>query len=489
MNLDYSNAQRGDIVQGYYQMSWENVLRKGLSTTYDVNPATMDDGDALKKESLQDTMVMAIATEKQVKLFRAMPKMVAGSNVEQYSKVKATGNAQFYVAGGLPEVVADKHSREMELVKFIGVVGQVDGVTKAISNNNHLLVQAIAHEERLKTIEMMTSINRFLTRSKSKVAEVQWDNLYEQAKRKWDYPSQSVIDLRGRYLTPEVWNEASEIIEAIGKVSGEPLELWLGTKQKKNMIDGLLKQKRFIVNGEDLLKVKTPLRTFENDQSESGTINTDIFMNADSYVNGGLMLNTGNTAVIASSQKSPNAPNSGTVTITTPTNDSGYVLDPGTFEYLLILVNDYGTSAGYETGNIAVTSGKKVVFAVTEPSPVSGQAATGIQVWRRPASSNDVRDYRFVDSFSLSETIQDTGEFIPYVVDEFGKLHDVGRGFMWQPNLMQTGGYHQLLDIMKEPLGKVTDADRWLQKTYATPILKNANRFVEIRNMGPLLWE
>lgn len=488
MDTNYANAQRGDIVQGYYSMSWDAALRKALSTSYNVDPNSMSDGDALKTESLQSTMVMAIATEKQAKLFRAIPKMQAGSNVEQYSKVTATGNAQFYVAGGLPEITADKHSREMELVKYIGVVGQVDGVTKAISNNNHMLVAAIAYEEKLKTIQMMTTIDRQLTRAKSKVSVVQWDNIYEQCKTKWKYPTQSIIDLRGRYLTPEIWNQACEIIESIGYISDVPIEGWIGSRAKKNMIDGLLKQKRYIVNGEKLLEIKTPLRTFGNDQTESGSINTDIFMNADSWVNKGLTLNQAQTAVIADTLNFPNTPTAGTVTITTPDNNTSYVLDTGTYEYLLILVNAYGKSAGYETGNIAVASGKKVLFVVTEPTPVTGKEATGIEIWRRPAASNDVKDFRLVDSFALTETVQDSGEFIPYIYAN-NVIQDVSRGFFWNPNLDQTGGYHQLLDIMKEPLGKVADADRWLQKTYATPIIKNADRIVEVRNMGTLLWE
>ncbi len=460
--------------------SWADALANisiqksafSITTTYDVDPSTMDDGDALKKESLQEEVVMLTEREEEATYWKDSPKLRATSTVEQYTTKDKIGRGNFYTAGGSPELTEQEYKRHFEQVKFFGIVGRIDGPTLEMSKAGGMLREVLGELKESNTIELIKSLDYAIREADSDMVASEFDGEVKQHREKCRFPTQSIIDLKGSVLIPKNINDATEIIASIGHFTGA-LNAYTGTKNMTNMVNNLIQNQRYIINGQDLQQNQM-LSSFRTNQTQNGTYKTDIFMNPESFVNGMLNLDIGTEIVGATSDKAP-VITGGSFAITTPANTSGYDLEAGSFKYLLILQNAFGTSAAIETATVNVSSGQKVVFTESGFSSfVTGQEATCVQIWRRRTDSTTKQDYRLVTRATWAGAKEDTGQYIPGTSKMVIKPTDAKQVF----------AVHQLLNAMFEPLAKVDDSVRLLHKIYLTPILKNANREVWIINIG-----
>ncbi len=447
-------------------------FQKALSVGYGMEPSTQTGYGAVRNESLDRVVAKLIPTIEDATFYKAIKKDKAYGTVEEFASADAIGSAGFYAEGGLPEEYDEDIRRLFAQVRYVGAIAKVP--YPAVVTRS--LIKAVEAKTEWTASAIIRSIDQKMWFGDASKNYLEWDGYLKQFNDRVKNKSTNVIDLRGKRLTPEIFNEAGATIKK-NYGNSQNISAWTSVTGYQGWIDELLKNRRLITN--------EPVSMMDINAERigvgfaKGKLNTDIFLEhkGQTYLDAiHPKLNTAGTAFAPTHEKAPAALDGGSCSLAVSTGATQ--MDAGTYDYAFVAANKFGCAAAFEIVGTAVTSDQIVTFTVADNGSPAGQEASSIEVYRKLTSETGLENYKFLASYAIGDTKVDDGSEIP----------GTSYAFIIDWNFKQVIQFKQLLPMMKMPLATVTDSLRWLQKQYAVPILKNPNKVVVLKNVGLGAW-
>lgn len=450
------------------------AIKKSLGVDYSMGTTDQTGGSAIRHESLESTLKWVEASETSPNFWRTVKKGKAKAAVEEFAILDQIAQGQSYGEFGLPEGSDGSLERGYEQVKLVGAIGKVSFFAKS----NDTLVEAEAVETRVQTVGLLKTLDVICWRGDAAKIPTEPNGIIKQAKARMKNPTQNVVDMRGKRMRPEELTSAGRII-ADNYGNAQNLSVWMDNSAWENYTIELLKERRFMVGSAEARTIIANAKNFELGGGQ-GVINTDIFMRhrGESYL-GALhpKLNADANAFAATSTNAPTLLDGDTCAITVQ-NDSASKLEADTYDYCIVPVNRYGAGKGFQIPDITITAGQKATFTtLSDNGSASGYEATKFDIYRRKASSTNLKDFRFLMSVAAgTSNPADSGAYIPGTTDVVV--------FDW--DFDQVFSIDQLLPMVKLPLATIADYKWWLQKIYFTPKVFNGSKIVIFENVGEL---
>jgi hypothetical protein len=448
-------------------------LNKAL-TTGTAFPASSG-GGVLRVESLEATLRVLTFTLANIKFWKKIPKMPAFSTVEEYNILTDYGadNGVFTAEGALPEVQDTSYARKSQLVKFLGVTGDVSHPATMVRPAHG---NVLALETQNKTQWLIERIERALFSARSDYNTLAFDGVDRQIldgagiTTPWSTDPTTasggiVIDLRGGQLTEDYLEQGcNTVVEQYGT----PTELYLTPRAMSDLSKSFYPKERINLPYPTQGQVGLAVTSFV---SSAGTVefNSDVFLRPGR--------NNGVKAVqnTASSTKAPNAPT--TVTIGAPTGSDGKFVaaDAGVYTYAATAVNQYGESAytaGSGTATIAATNHVPITIV---DGGAGGGAATSYRIYRTKAGGAVGTAQLMIEVPAATGVagFNDYNYWIP----------GCSKSYLFQNN-MANFSFRQLAPMMKIPLATIAASIRWMQLLYGTPIVYTPKKNVVYINVS-----
>lgn len=447
-------------------------LRKALEVGYETNTTSKTGWGATRIESLDSTLKIMTNDEKTAKFWAAVKKDKAYSTNEEFTTVEELGGANFYAEGGISEETNEILKREYQKVKYLGTLGKIPNVVMETKQ----IVSALEQLSKMKTQAMIKALDVKLFFGNEGNVPTEFNGLLQQFNARVKNPTQNVIDLRGKCLTPEILNEIGLIIQ---ENAGDPgnIKGWLSPRSFKGYKDELMKNRRFLVN-DPINSLSVDASKFDLDDTK-GQIVTDLFLRhkGETFLERRHpKLTAAGNAFAATSDKAPKTLDALSFTCTVEAGVAGQ-LEAATYDYCAVPINSYGAGAGFEVKGVVCAADKKVTFALSDNGSPASQAATAFEIYRKVASKTALTDYEFLCTIAATAATKvDNGEHIP----------GTHYGFFLDWDFDQVFTFKQLLPFMRTPLAVVDDSQRFFYKLYGTPILYNPNKVVVLKNVGTI---
>lgn len=470
-------AELAELTKAMYAGDITGRDTDGLSTT----------GEALKVESLENTLKVLTTSEKDIVLWKKVPKLPAYNTVEEYNQLESYGadDYSFNNEGELPEESDSNHIRQSQLVKYMGTTRQVTHPMMLVKTN---IGNAVQQQIQHGTQKILRDVNRQLTIADSAMTSQQFNGYYAQqrnafATEKAWYDSDVVIDLKGKNLREaDVENGSLAVLENNGDAS-----LLMGPpKVVSNFVKSFYSSKLIAPNSNQVT-AGVMGQAVTSVVTEFGTIDLgyDKFMKSAAAKT---------LASSASSTKAPNAPTVGAThkaAVTDPNNEFGSAF-AGDYRYAVSAVNRYGESALTEI-TAAPGDNVKLSISATEAADLEfvdgggAVAATHYQIYKSVKDvTGTAAQTQFYPVFKVSKAQLANG----YNGAAAGKVRDLNyfiantdSAFMIDPS-SEVWSFKQLAPLMKMDLAQLGPAIRFMILLYGTPILYAPKKMVRFINVG-----
>lgn len=458
-----------DGYNGFGQMSQAEVddLSKALSAGYQ-NPPTSG-SNALRVESLEQTLRILTFNQAHIQLWRDMPKLPAFSTVEEYNVQTTYGNdgaGMFVNAGELPQVTDASYERRTALVKYIATQREVDHPTTLVRPAHG---NVIAQETQNGAIWILKQLERALFSARADMISQAFDGLDQQIRLDPVAAAQNIIDVRGGILTEDNIEEGTNlIIEAYGV----PTDLYAAPKAMSNLVRQFYPRERFNMPapvdgtvGMSVNKVRT----------QAGLIN----------LKGNIFLRSGKENGVKNAPASATAPRAPVTPSVAAANNAGPVTgslwtaaETGTWRYTVSSVNRFGESAGATSATAAINAAGDTITLTITNNADSSDPTTGYNVYRSLVAGGAAGTEQLIAQVPRLGTAATT----TYVdLDTF--LPGTSRAYLNQMNL-QALSFRQLAPMMKIPLATIAVSIRWAQLLYGVPVLYAPRKFVIYQNLA-----
>ena len=493
---DYQEQDFSGLFGGQQEV---NELLKAMQAGQITGRDTADQSltqEPLKVESLEKTLKLVEFRMKDIKLWNAIPKMVAYNTVEEYIQLESYGTDRggFYGEGELSDVEDSQYRRKAELVKYIQVTGEVTLQAQMVRS----YVDAMRKEVENKTMWIIRKVNSALTKADSSLIGKEFNGLYAQhqlvGSAQGDlYPtldayqdSTVVIDLRGASLTQQDLEDAAvNVDDNFGNVDN--------LFAPPTVTSGLYKdyfQRQRIITGTSAATgvIGTTPRAIDT-QFGQVAINQDKFMKKTPA-----RLLT----ALATSSKAPVAPAVSAQALDGGDAQSRFVSGEahtgalGTVFYAVSAINEYGESALTVFNNstkITLTAGESVNLTFTAGSGGS-YAASGFVIYRSKitaatnATTGEVKFYPLFKVTTAQLTAGYDGGTAGIVKDRNRFLPDTEEGFVSEM-VDDVMSFKQLAPISKLDLAVLAPSNRFISFLWGTPILYTPKKMVRFLNVGP----
>lgn len=467
--VNFGNSQMQELYDHYDAV--EKMQKAWIAGT-DYNPLSMTGSQAGRPESLDPQFVSLTHKAEDCRLWQAIPKKKVDSPVLQYARRTSIAQAVTYSEGGDVGNLSDKYDRQLDTVKFIGVKGEVTGV----SQETKFIVDAMTEETNNKIKALIRGLNLLLWHGDGSLNTLEFDSVKNQVVRKCKNPSVQVLDKRGKRLSyKDIIKGNTVITKEWGNVSGR--QAWTSIEALNSLIHDELENKTYFTNNPGNINLKRVIEEGFHLGIGSGTFQYDVFaspIEPARSINGATILNDAGTAFAANHAQAPTAV--AAVTPSAVATNTAYALPAGTYNYAVTAFNRFGESAAIETSVAVMGSGNMVTFApFAESSAVAGQEAVGYRIYRRNGSQTEVGDYRLVKTVGISGALHyDDNKSIP------GTSHLC----LIDWDMDEVLRFCQQMPLYKLPYGIRKDAVEFLIKLYGTLQVRNANKIYIIENIG-----
>jgi hypothetical protein len=466
MNAFVGWADYGMGGMGVHSPDQLEQLQKALTAGADiVNPGpSAGQGFPLRVESLESTLKVTTYSMDHIELWKLIPKVKAGSTVEQYNVISEFGQQDqegFFVEGDLPEETDATYERKTAIIKYHGTTRRVSHVMTMI---NPAHGDVMAQEAVNGTMYLLRQMERHLFFARSDLSGIQWDGLEKLIE---DGAPNNVIDLRGDPITQEVLTDIAMTVHDAPNF-GTPSHLFLNPRNHNDLIKSFYPNGRYEVfskpdNGMAGLDIK-------GYTSPAGRVQfvPDVFIDDMGGITG--------LVAVGESGKRPGTPTI-TTAATTPVDATAKFTadDDGDYFYAVVAANAKGASAAVTFGPVTVATGDQVTFGVTPaaglPTPsyykiyrtkVDGAAGTQRLILRVPNTAG-------------------AGELT--VIDRNFRLPGTTSAFLLQMDVTNLS-FKQLMPMLKVPLAIIDSSLRWMQLLYGAPVVYTPKHNLILRNIG-----
>jgi hypothetical protein len=492
---DYQEQDFSGLFGGQQEV---NELLKAMQAGNITGRDTADQSltqEPLKVESLEKTLKLLEFRMKDIKLWNAIPKLVAYNTVEEYIQLESYGTDRggFYGEGELSDVEDSAYRRKAELVKYIQVTGEVTLQAQMVRS----YVDAMRKEVENKTMWIIRKVNSALTKADSSLIGKEFNGLYAQHAAIGSDPSDIyasldayqdstvIIDLRGASLTQSVLEDAAVNVDAnfgnVDSIFGPPTVM-------SGLYKDFFQQQRIITGTSAATGVIGTVPKAIDTQFGQVAVNQDKFMKkAPSRL----------LSEIATSPKAPAAPAATTQALTGADAGSRFASGEahtgalGTVFYAAAAFNEYGESAldvfGDGSTKITLTAGESV--SLTMAAGAGGSyAATGYVIYRsKVTASGTSAGVPFYPIFKISAAQLAAGYDgggAGIVFDRNRFLPDTEEAFVSEM-VDDVMSFKQLAPISKLDLAVLAPSNRFISFLWGTPILYTPKKMLRFLNAGP----
>ena len=467
----FGGASRESVDQLNKALSAGDITGRETTNMYDAS------GSPLKVESLEKTLKHLTFRESDIKFWKDLPKKPAYNTVEEYNQQISYGQDRggFNAEGELPEEEDSVYVRRAQLVKYLGV-------TKSVTHQMTLVNSVIGNimQKTIKdgTMWILRKLDQALFFGNEKLVGLEFNGFLAQheqsdswANRNEYFNSDSVIDMRGKFLSEDaIESAANSIVENYGLAT----QLYTAP----SVLSGFVKQfygNKFIMPNTQALQNGIMGQRVQQFESQFGSIglNQDVFFKK----------KPAKTAQSeATSDKAPNAPTIEVKAVAAGTANSLFATeDAGNVTYAVAAFNRYGESkltiadaatAIVATGaaDITITDGggthKASAYRIYRSE--TGQTGTYYPIFE--VSLDDVT--RGLDG-AAAGSVRDLNRFIPNC--------DQAMVLQFDNEVVE---FAQLAPLMKMDLAMLSPAYRFMILMYGTPFLYAPKKMVRIINIG-----
>jgi hypothetical protein len=480
---DYSPESSGAMGGGEFadQAELLKAMQAGSITGRDTvnQPLTQE---PLKIESLEQTIRLLESRTQDIKLFNAIPKLVAHNTVEEYLQLSSYGNMSggFYGEGALSDVQDSTYIRRSEQIKYIQVTGEVTLQAQMVKS----YVDAYTQEVKNKAMWVMKKANSALTKANSDVVPEEFNSLYKQhaaigvgagflyATFEDYYNSGVVIDLRGKSLKQgDVEDGALKIDANFGNVDS----VFAPTTVLSALTKDYYNTQRIMQGGS-----ATQMGT-GNIKSLSTTIG-DVNIMTDKFMakNPPKKLSTP-----ADNAKAPAAPATVAVAVAADALSKYQAGEAGNVFYAVAAINSFGESAltAFATA-VAISAGNASDITIT--SGGGAVAGTGYVIYRSKVGVASAAVADFFPIFKVSNAdvtagynggaggkVRDRGYFLPDTEEAF--ITEISDEIL---------SLKQLAPLSKLDLAVISMSRRFISFMFCTPILYTPKKLVRYINVS-----
>lgn len=399
------------------------VLLKALEANPGVtDSANLTDVGALMPQSLDSTLKLLTFQEKHLSLWKAIPKGIAYSTVEEYNIQDGYGSGSSWVGEmETPEERDPTASREFSQVKFqrdMWKISDISGIVRAVTNTE-------VWAKNASTLRLLRSINTTLYSGDSAIVGEQIDG-FEKAIT-GNGSSDHIKDLRGATPTENDFRELTELINSnYGDADGAKLFCSPGGMTTLDQVlfnsgSGTQRYSQGVVNSTGGISIGSSVSEI---RTRFGTIipTNDIFL-AGEYESREVPKIKVNKVIVEgkTSVRSPDSPtftlaNAGATTgslwIATGTRPAS---GAQTYEYRVAAGNRFGLSqAAAAKASPALAAGEANTVTIT-PGPNSIFPATYFEIYSEKADGDG--EFRFIERIAASSdpttVYTDLNAFIP----------------------------------------------------------------------------
>ena len=368
-------------------------------------------GSVLKVESLENTLTWLSSKETDIVLWNKIPKSPAYNTVEEFNQLVDYGEEgnSFNNEGELPQEDDATYKRNSTLIKFMGSTGSVSHPMQLVKTQAEI-GDIMQHKIRTSTLKVLRDVDRKILTGNSAVIPQEFDGIYTQQINSFAsidawYQSEVVIDLKGKALTEDAFQDAAlAIVENYGRgtMFMSPPSILTNFAKRFHSFK-LIQPNTPAVSGaevgENVLKF----------WSQFGMIDLgyDLFM--------AKMLSKKRFKTTTDTKTNTNAPDAPVADATTPkaaaTDTSGQFLAAfaGDYYYAVSAINRYGESplavlatGGAPNAKVTLTAAQVADLKFTDGGgPV---AATGYRIYRSVLSetSTTAAGAKFYPLFDIS---------------------------------------------------------------------------------------
>jgi hypothetical protein len=461
---DYGHTAFGEI-------SAEDAkeLSKALTAGSDRDPPgsfVPGDGFALRIEDLDPTLKVTTFEEKEIKLFKELPKSKASNTVFEHNEQSSYGQELdgFFAEGGVGAEYDSVYERKIHRVKYMAQQGRVTHIASLVANAHG---PAIDRETISRTRALLGQIERGLFYADSSVDPLQFDGYLAQIRTK--SPAANTLDLRGGTLNQETLNDIAMRV-SVAPNYGNPTHMFLDPLVHADLAKTFFPNGRYEVTGQpNNLMLGSRIAGWTSPAGEVAFVPNKFIQPSEGRTQAG----SASAVLTAPAQPSSIAGVAGA--LGGGETSSFGAADAGNYRYAVVAVSPLGRSAALQDGgSVTVAAGEKVTVTVTHgagtPVPtyyeiyrtkVGGAAGTAWLIGKvaRSGGATSV----FTD---FNQTLPDTSIAILFEMN---------------PEVVE---WKQLLPMMRWPLAITDTSIKWLQIIYGTPTLYAPKKIALIKNIG-----
>ncbi len=490
--VDYSNLFGGQ------QESNEllKAIQAGAITGRDTTDQLLTQ-EPLKVESLEKTLKLLEFRMKDVKLWNAIPKLVAYNTVEEYILHESYGTDRggFYAEGELSDTEDSKFRRKAELVKYIQVTGSVTLQAQMVRSYVDAMKQAVSD----KTMWVIRRVSSALTKADSNLDSLQFNSLYAQhasiGSAEGDLytnldeyqDSKVVIDLRGASIRQaNIADGATNIDDNFGNVDS--------FFAPPTVLDGIGKdyyeRQRIMMNDSGYKGTPGVVPKAIDTQFGSVSLNSDKFLKKSAS-----RLATDD----ATSSKAPSTPTSVSTALASDGQSrfaagEAHTGELGSVFYGVSAVNQFGESPiriiGGDTNKTVTAAGQSVDLTFTATagaytpshyiiyrskiSTVTNAATSGVKFY--PIFKVSTAQLAAGYDGGAAGKVRDRNRFLPDTEEAFAT--EMAEEIL---------SFKQLAPISKLDLAVTAPSNQFITFLWGTPFLYTPKKFVRYINIGPFV--
>jgi hypothetical protein len=443
--------------EGFNRMNLENLelLQKAMTAGSGVDAAAFTGGRALTLESLDNTLVNILHTQKEAVIFQVLKKMPVKSAVHQWDERSEVGadDGAWIPEGGDSEEADQTIARKYMTAKYLQTLRKVT-LQAQISN---MIENAMVLEQNAGTLWVIRNVEKGLIYGNSDYVSEHPDGLIKQI------PASNVLDVRGADASSAAFEDAfGEACRIIRDNYGMASNLFSSTMVMEDVQKLLRDRIRFEAGKTEGAAV------FDHYPTPFGNplLKEDVF------------IKEGNIPSPSSlTTKRPDAPTIGLPTSPADSASEFGANDAGDYVYKVVAVNRYGDSvASAESIVTGVAAGDKVVLPVTKGTITP----TAYKVYRSKKGGITGAEVRYAFTVAYTASPQDVEDYNSY-------LPGTSSAFILTMDQMYDAlEWFQFLPLMKFDLYPTNAAVYpFLMLLFGSLALKKPVQHVRIKNISP----
>ncbi len=477
VSIDFSNpmAAAGGAT-GAIAGSAVEELRKALdSGGYGTDVSQLTGGAALRIQSLDKTMQVVIAQNKNFRLFNRLPESKPGATVDEWTEQNGVGGFPGGSTNTETGIIADatgSYARRVGQVKYLMTRRQVSFVETLVNN----IVSAQTTEYNNGTIQLLSDAEYLMFEGNSAVIPTEFDGIDAQMQAGVDaglVDGTAIMDARGNNLTG-----IGAIADATANISGygnfgTATDIFWPPLVQSDMDKNLDPAFRVALdNSPNSIAYGTSVRALRTSNGDLAT-NQDVFIRDEKQKTPFELRFPAVAAVQASLQPS-------SVTMAQAVNVASLfaATQAGNYFYLVAGTNAAGTSVGLMSAQVAIGAGQANTLTIN--SSVAG-LETGYVIYRSRLNGTnalaDLREMCRIPRTSAVTTYVDLNRDLP------------GTARAYILNLTQSDTsmvWRQLLPMVKFQLYPTASAVLpWAQMMFGYLRISKRKHHAIVKNLGP----